>query len=127
MGAKKVVVYEPTKRYCQFITKNIALNHVNADVNPSGIGEADTIMVMEPFDLTSKNRERPRKEIVKLKNAADVITESGADIAKIDCGGAEVCLVKVPNETLRKIRYYILELHGEETRKTYIKVHKRGI
>lgn len=95
-GAKKVVVYEPTKRYCQFITKNIALNHVNADVNPSGIGEADTIMVMEPFDLTSKNRERPRKEIVKLKNAADVITESGADIAKIDCGEAEVCLVKVP-------------------------------
>ncbi len=116
-GAKKVIIYEPAHEYCSIIQKNIELNCMNAEVHCAGIGNENTIMVMDVFDPSRKIGDKPKKEIIKIKNACDIINESHADMAKIDSEGAEICLTKVPNEILRKIPQYILELHGEETRR----------
>ena len=51
-----------------------------------------------------------------MKNVTRVIEESKADVAKIDCEGAEDCLVTVPSVTLRKIKMYIIEVHSSEIR-----------
>jgi hypothetical protein len=46
------------------------------------------------------------------------LDESKADVAKIDCEGAEVSLVTVPKETLRKIPTYFVETHSPAIRRT---------
>ncbi len=117
LGAKKVVIYEPAKEHCKIIQRNVDLNGMDAEVHHVGIGNTNTIMTMDVFDTTLRIGEKPKKEIVKIKNIIDIINESHVDIAKIDCEGAEICLMTVPNEVLRKISYYILELHGEANRK----------
>jgi FkbM family methyltransferase len=117
LGAKKVVIYEPAKEYCNIIQNNVNINGMDAEVHHAGIGTTNTIMTMDIFDPNLKIGEKQKKEIVKIKNIIDIINESQVDIAKFDCEGAEICLTAVPNEVLRKIRYYILELHGEANRK----------
>ena len=117
-GAKKIIVYEPISEYCAFIKKNIDLNRINAEIHQSGIGNEDTIMVTEVFEPNWKVGSKPKKESIKITKIIDVINQSGADIAKIDCEGAETCLNAVPDEILRKIPCYMLELHGEDVRKS---------
>jgi FkbM family methyltransferase len=116
-GAKKVVVYEPIRQYCRLIEKNVSSNHVNAEIHQSGIGSENTIMVMNAFDPIYEGIDTPKKEIVKITSITEIINQSKADIAKIDCEGAEICLTTVPNEVLRKISHYVIELHGLQVRK----------
>jgi FkbM family methyltransferase len=117
LGAKKVIVYEPIREYCSAIQRNIALNSISAEVHQAGIGNENTILTTDVFDPTLKDGQKPRKEIIKIQNVSAIIEQSNADIAKIDCEGAEICLTQVPAEILRKIPYYMLELHGEDTRR----------
>jgi hypothetical protein len=63
---------------------------------------------------------------IKVKNVADVITESHADVAKFDCEGAEDSLINVPSEILRKIDYYMFELHGSRTIKQVVAKFKKS-
>ncbi len=113
LGAKKVIVYEPIREYCRLIEKNISLNNVNAEIHQSGIGSENTILALSVFGQPNGGK----KEIVKITNITDIISQSNADIAKIDCEGAEICLTTVPNEVLKKISHYIIELHGSQVRK----------
>ncbi|MCW3983688.1 MAG: FkbM family methyltransferase [Candidatus Bathyarchaeota archaeon] len=117
VGAKKVIVYEPVHEYCRLIEKNASSNHVNAEIHCSGIGNENTITALSIFDPVYEGSDQPRKEIVKITNITDIINQSKADIAKIDCEGAEICLTTVPSEVLRKIPQYIIELHGLQVRK----------
>ena len=117
LGAKKVIVYEPFREYCRLIEKNVDLNNVNAEIHQSGIGSEDTILALSVFAPVYGTEKKPNKEIVKITNITDIINQSKADIAKIDCEGAEIFLTTVPNEVLRKISHYIIELHGLQVRK----------
>lgn len=51
--------------------------------------------------------------MIKIRNLPRVLEESHADIAKIDCEGAEMSLVHVPLEILKRIGYYIVDVHTE--------------
>jgi FkbM family methyltransferase len=114
-GAKKIVIYEPVSEYCQYIKNNITSNHIDAEIHQSGIGEEEGSMLVDIFDQRVNDGAVAVKELIKIRNIADIINQSNADIAKIDCEGAEISLTTVPNEILRKIPCYMLELHGEAT------------
>jgi FkbM family methyltransferase len=114
-GAKKVVVYEPFKENYELIQKNMQLNGVNAEVHNAGIGEKDG-NIMLPIFGKGESKEEP----IAIRNITNVIDESEADIAKIDCEGAEASLTTVPDEILRKIPSYMLEIHSQTIEKDLI-------
>jgi FkbM family methyltransferase len=119
-GAKKVIIYEPVLAHHEFIRRNIKLNKIEAELYEEGIGEEDGDKTINydsanlAFGLPSKGK---NQLTIKIKNITNVLEESNADIAKIDCEGAERSLVKVPDEVLRKIRIYIIETHTQQIEK----------
>lgn len=126
-GAKKVIVYEPVQAHHEFIRKNITLNNIRAELHEEGIGREDGIQIINygstnlAFGYLSKGKNQLK---VKIKNVADVIEESKADIGKFDCEGAETSLITLSQETLRKISFYIIETHSAEIRKAIMNKFK---
>lgn len=123
MGANKVIIYEPVTANYQFIKENVRLNHVNAEIHVEGVGDKDEVIVVpyeEADNCFGLSRKGPCKMKIKVRNAADIIDKSGADLAKFDCEGAEKHLVNISNETLRKIGFYIIETHSPEIKKQLI-------
>jgi hypothetical protein len=57
---------------------------------------------------------------IKINDVSKVIEQSGAEIGKFDCEGAEISLVRVPAEILRKIPYFIIEVHSFEIRRSIL-------
>jgi|WetSurMetagenome_2_1015567.scaffolds.fasta_scaffold88028_3 FkbM family methyltransferase len=116
-GAKKVIIYEPVKEHHALITKNVNDNGINAEVHTEGIGEKDGVVSIS-YEETGLSfgvlSEGSKKLEIKVKSAADIISQSHADVAKVDCEGAETSLVSVPREVLRAIKYYIVETHTKE-------------
>jgi FkbM family methyltransferase len=116
MGARRLIVYEPVVPHHKFIKINMALNNVNAELHEEGVGCAEGIHTIHydnfglgfGLDVGSKIAE------IRIRNITDVIEESKADIAKFDCEGAEKTLAQVPIQTLRKISYYIVEVHDSK-------------
>jgi FkbM family methyltransferase len=127
LGAKKVIIYEPVTAHHRYIEENVSLNHVNAEIHEKGIGEKDgpiTIKCAETnagFGLLSEGQQEVK---IKIRNIAKVIEESGADVAKIDCEGAEECLSRVPSQTLQKIGLYMIEVHSPEVRRALFEKFK---
>ncbi len=117
--AKKIIIYEPVAEHIRFIEKNIALNKINAELHPTGIGNKNGTRLIE-YNVTDPGFGFLSKGIksmeIEIRDVSEVIQESGADIAKFDCEGAEESLVNVPAEILRKIEYYIIETHSPEIR-----------
>jgi FkbM family methyltransferase len=111
-GAKKIIIYEPFIENCKLIETNIKLNNVNAEIYQLGMGQENSTMELDFYE-----EDKSSKRVVKIKNITDIIRESKADIAKIDCEGPEMSLNNVPDEVLRLIPYYIIELHGIEIEK----------
>ena len=114
-GAKKVVIYEPFLSNYELIQKNMALNKVNAEVHNAGIGEKDGSMQLSVF-----GENEGKEECITIKNITNIIDQSGADMAKIDCEGAEASLTTVPDDILRKISSYMLEIHSQAIEKDLI-------
>lgn len=124
MGAKKVIIYEPVGKHIQFIMQNIKTNNVNAEIHEQGIGdinEVRTVYYETPnvgfgFDGVGSNNMQ-----IKIRNATEIIDQSGAEIAKFDCEGGEKSLINVPSSTLRKIRLYMIETHSSEIKNALVK------
>jgi FkbM family methyltransferase len=123
MGAKKVIIYEPVIAHHRLIKKNVSLNHVNAEIHGEGIGNRDGTQIISyevtnlVFGPLSKGQHTME---IKVRNIAEVIEKSGANVAKIDCEGAEKSLIDVPREILRRIELYIIEVHTPKIRKAII-------
>jgi FkbM family methyltransferase len=113
--AKKIIIYEPVAEHVRFIEKNIELNKINAEVHSIGIGNQNGTHLIQ-YNVTDPGFGFHSKGIrsmeIKIRNVSEVIQESGAEIAKFDCEGAEESLVDVPEDILRKIEYYIIETHS---------------
>lgn len=119
-GAKKIVIYEPVAEHVEFIKKNVALNHIEAEIHQSGIGNQNGTQTIhfdetDPgFGILSKGAKSTK---IKISNVSKVIEKSGAEIGKFDCEGAEESLVAVHAEILLRIPHYIIEVHSLEIRK----------
>jgi FkbM family methyltransferase len=116
-GATKVIIYEPVVAYHEFIKINLALNDVNAELHDEGLGETDGYATVKyetagsDFGLSNEGTKEMK---IKTKSAKRMIEESNADLAKFDCEGAEKSLINVPNKVLRRIGFYIIEVHTSE-------------
>ena len=113
-GAKKVIIYEPVKAHHEMIRKNVAMNAVKAELHEEGMGEKNGSLSInyEAADLGFGVLSKGTKTLtIQIKSAQDIISQSKADIAKVDCEGAEISLVGVPREVLGLIRFYIVETH----------------
>jgi FkbM family methyltransferase len=123
MGAKKVIIYEPVIAHHRIIKKNVSLNHVNAEIHDEGVGNRDGTQTVSyevtntAFGLLSKGQNKMK---IKIRDVAEIIEKSGANIAKFDCEGAEESLINVPSEILRRIELYIIEVHTPEIRRAII-------
>ena len=120
MGAKKVVIYEPVLEHIKFIKENILLNRVNAEIHEEGIGEKDDEIIVA-YDQADNcfglgRDDLPNKMTIRIRDIAKVIAESNAEIAKIDCEGAEISIVNVHEEILRKLEYVMIEVHSPKIR-----------
>ena len=123
MGAKKVIIYEPVRAHHEFIRKNVSLNHINAEIHEEGIGNGDGTQIIDYEDMGTcfgDGKGHHQMEI-KIRDVASVIEESDAKVAKFDCEGAEESLVHVSSEILRRIEFYIIEVHTPEIRRAIIK------
>jgi FkbM family methyltransferase len=124
MGAAKVIIYEPVLAHHNLIKQNMVANSVNAEIHEEGIGEKtcsktiryDSLNVA--FGLTNSGQ---NETTIKLRNISETIIESKADIAKIDCEGAEISLTNISPDTLRKISFYFIETHTPEIQKAITK------
>jgi FkbM family methyltransferase len=118
-GASKVVVYEPVLAHNEFIKQNIALNGINAELHAEGIGEGNCEQTIH-YDCTNMAfgvlSTGTHEMNIKIRDTAEALQQSGADVAKIDCEGAELTLVNVPKETLRSIKAYMVETHTPKIR-----------
>jgi FkbM family methyltransferase len=121
VGAKKLIIYEPIREYCDQIRTNMKLNDIVSEIHQCGIAIEDANLLVDVFAS-----DQPKKELVAVKNVSEALAYSNADIAKIDCEGGEICLTSVPNEILRIIPFYMLELHGIEIQKNIIKKFKEA-
>jgi FkbM family methyltransferase len=118
--AKKVIVYEPFKEHHHFIKTNAQLNRVNIELHEEGIAENNETLSInyDDGDLSfGLNRTGQKQTIIKTRNATDILSQSKADVAKIDCEGAETSLITVAPEILGLIPYYFIETHAEEIEK----------
>lgn len=120
MGAKKVIIYEPVLAHHELIKINTMLNGVNAEIHEEGLGETDgyaTVHYEKPgidFGLGNCGTQEMK---MKIRSAQHIIEDSGAEIAKFDCEGAEINLVNVPDDVLRKMSFYVIEVHSTEIRR----------
>lgn len=125
LGAKKVVIYEPVVEHLKFIQENIRLNKMNAEIHIEGIGKEDSEITVaynradNCFGLEAEGL--PNRMNIKIRDLKKVIIESYAEVAKIDCEGAEISLVNVPKEILRRLEYVIVEVHTQNIRQALIK------
>jgi FkbM family methyltransferase len=128
-GAEKVIIYEPVIAHHEFIKRNMLLNRVNGELHEEGIGSADDIKTIRydatdpAFGLDSKGQHEMR---IKIRNVANVIEESHADVAKFNCEGAEESLIYVPTEVLRKIDAYMIMAHTPKISKAIIDKFERS-
>ncbi|MFA7398794.1 MAG: FkbM family methyltransferase [Candidatus Bathyarchaeia archaeon] len=126
LGAKKVIIYEPVLNHKNLIEENIRLNNINAEVHVEGIGEKDNEIKVyyentdNCFGLQEKQQISANQMVIKIRDITTVLSESNADVAKIDCEGAEISLTKVPREVLRKVEYYIIEVHSPEIKQALV-------
>lgn len=114
-GAKKLIIYEPVMLHRDHIEHNIKLNGIDAEIHMEGIGNKDGYVNVPYENLDSRFGLQGSKSMqIRVRNITNVIQESRAEIAKIDCQGAEKCLVGVDNSVLRLIHDYIIEYHSSE-------------
>jgi len=124
MGARKVIIYEPVAVHHEFIKRNMFSNRVDAELHEEGIGNVDGTQTIHfaatdlGFGVVSSGQHEME---IKIKNAASVIEESHADVAKFDCEGAEESLVNVPSAVIRKIDFYMIEVHTSKIREAIIR------
>lgn len=124
MGAQKVVIYEPVVEHHTYIKKNVELNSVEAELHDEGVGDKNGFETIH-YEDTDHNfgsiHTGSKEMVIKTRNLSDVLEESHADIAKLDCEGAEMCLLQVPINVLRKLEYYMIEVHSKEIRAAILK------
>jgi FkbM family methyltransferase len=123
LGAKKVIIYEPVLENHRFIKQNIELSGVNAQIHQEGIGAKDGTITFNYDEITvglGQGCTGSKCMVIKVVDICRVIEESNADIAKLDCEGAEESLVNVPASTLRRVEHYMIESHSATIKKALI-------
>lgn len=128
-GAKKIIIYEPVENHQELIRQNILLNQVNAEIHGEGIGTHNCIETInyQRADLGFRiDGVGQNKTQIKIRNLAEIIEESHADIAKFNCEGAEKSIISLDPVVLRKIDVYLIMAHSKQISEMIIAKFKQS-
>jgi len=126
-GARKVYAFEPVKKFYDILVDNVRLNKLCGKVSAYNYGawvsdDELTINITgedSGLRLCSDRIECGRPERIRTKSLASIIefvsNESGGSddlVAKLDCEGCEYALLTTDCSVIRKVREYVVEIHG---------------
>lgn len=113
-GARKVVIYEPIAKNVECISYNLAQKEV--EVVAKGIGGHDGTITIQsnypPGHIGFGNREGRYFSSFEVESFSTILSTTEADIIKVDCEGHEKFLLDVEPSLLRKISYWMIEVHS---------------
>lgn len=125
-GARIVHAYEPVKEFYEVLVDNVRLNRLDGRIIPHNYG----VWISDgeiPINLSGGGsgldlkREALGEEclakvramhLAKVINVVSDTTEGSDIVAKFDCEGCEYALLSIDREVIRKVREYVIEIHG---------------
>jgi FkbM family methyltransferase len=124
LDARRVVVYEPSRKNFELLTHNIGVNRLEDRVVAVNQAVGDSDLAMMDIDAPDRNqvnvsayghRESAQLAPVASTTLAHLITAhklDAIDLLKLDCEGGEFSiLLSTPPEMLRRARYIVFEYH----------------
>ena len=125
-GARIVHAFEPVKEFYDVLVDNVRLNDLDGKVithnygvwisggeiaiNLSGGGSGLDIR-REASGEACLERIRAM-DLAKVINVVSDTTEDSDIVAKFDCEGCEYALLSIDREVIRKVKEYVIEIHG---------------
>jgi FkbM family methyltransferase len=119
-GAERIYAYEPVPRFYEVLLHNIGLNNLEGTVVPVNEGlwfVRSELTVKLNLGATGLWTDEDDLEnvTIKVKSLEEILAgvDKGREVvAKIDCEGCEYSLTCTSCETIRKVREYVIEVHG---------------
>lgn len=113
-GARKVVVYEPINKNVACLNFNLA--QMPVEVIPKGVGSQNGKVTIQsnypPGHIGFGNLEGRYSASFEVESFSTLLSKIQADIVKVDCEGNEKYLLEVDPSLLRKIPYWMIEVHS---------------
>jgi FkbM family methyltransferase len=111
-GARKVIIYEP-------VEKNVICMRMNlknsVEIIPKGVAEHNGVLTIRSNypagHIGFGNRAGRYKLTIETESFPSILATLSADIAKVDCEGNEKYLLTVNPDALRRIAYWMIEIH----------------
>jgi FkbM family methyltransferase len=115
-GAHKVIIYEPVAKNVRCLAANLASYQKNVEIIPKGIGEQDGIVTFRshvpPGHIGFGFAEGDYILSFEVESFTTLLNRVHADIIKVDCEGHEKHLLTLDPSWLRKIPYWMIEIHS---------------
>ena len=127
LNARQVVVYQPSRKNFELLSRNIANNHLDSRIVAVNMAVGDSDVAMMNIDAPDTNQVNVstygHREAAQLAPVAST-TLSGLidthkldsiDLLKLDCEGGEYAiLLGTPPEVLQKAQHIVFEWHRIE-------------
>jgi FkbM family methyltransferase len=127
LNARRVVVYEPSRKNFELLRRNIANNHLDSRVVAVNMAVGDSDVAMMNIDAPDTNQvnvsaygHRDGAELAPvasrtLSGLIETHELDSIDLLKLDCEGGEYSiLLSTPPETLQKAQHIVFEWHSIE-------------
>lgn len=114
-GASKVVVYEPVDKNIACLQYN--LSRLPVEIIHKGVGSENGRVTVTsnypPGHIGFGNHEGRYSSSFEVESFSCLLNHVQADIIKLDCEGNEKHLLEVDPSLLRKIPYWMIEIHSD--------------
>jgi FkbM family methyltransferase len=115
-GARKVIVFEPCEKNVFCMRENLKGDADAVEIICKAIAAQNGERILSSNypegHIGFGNREGRYQVKVQGESFTSILTSRQADIAKIDCEGNESYLLSVESSLLRRIPYWIIEVHN---------------
>ena len=116
-GARRVYAFEPVKMFYDVLIDNVRLNGFSdvVEVRNYGLWFRNACL---PVSITGSDTGLRTgssvNDCIEVHGIRDVFSEFGGDdvIVKFDCEGCEYALLSLDCGTIRRVKTYIVEIHG---------------
>jgi FkbM family methyltransferase len=114
-GTRKVIIYEPVEKNVMCMRYNLKDYQNAVEIIPKGIaGQNGELTIFSNYPaghIGFGNRSGKYKLTAQAESFPSILSHVQADIAKVDCEGSERYLLDVECKALRRIPYWMIELH----------------
>ncbi|MBS0623580.1 MAG: FkbM family methyltransferase [Verrucomicrobia bacterium] len=114
-GAHKVIIYEPVPKNVVCMQHNLKDYQSQIEIIAKAVADQDGEITIPsnypPGHIGFGNTTGRYSLQVQTETFTSILQHTQVDLAKIDCEGYEKHLLDVPNDLLRKIPYWIIEIH----------------